>query len=331
MKILLYCPFSFNLFSNNLIKIGGIETLNYELAQKLAKINKLQIYLATDTKKIITINNIKNLPIKDLDKTKINFDVIISSNYSKIFNYFPNSKKIYWMHNTLSFEKALRKKILFSLLFNKVKVVFVSKYLNNITSNLYLFNKRMVIPNFLSSTFVNLKRNYSRKKIFVWSVKRDRGLKNVIDIWIKKIHPTNPEAKLYIYGINKKSFRKDINFYKKHNIYFFGLVQKRILKKIYNKSLAMICLGYDETFCLNALEANACGLPIITFGYTALKDFTFNNKNGYLVNNYDELAKKINHLCNSKINKDIINYSYNYSKKFDIDKVVNKWINLLKN
>jgi glycosyltransferase involved in cell wall biosynthesis len=331
MKILLYCPFSFNLFSNNLIKIGGIETLNYELAQKLAKINKLQIYLATDTKKIISINNIKNLPTKDLDKTKINFDVIISSNYSKIFNYFPYSKKIYWMHNTLSFEKALRKKILFSLLFNKVKVVFVSKYLNNITSNLYLFNKRMVIPNFLSSTFVNLKRNYSRKKIFVWSVKRDRGLKNVIDIWIKKIHPTNPEAKLYIYGINKKSFRKNINFYKKHNIYFFGLVQKRILKKIYNKSLAMICLGYDETFCLNALEANACGLPIITFGHTALKDFTFNNKNGYLVNNYDDLANKINDLCNSKINKDIINYSYDYSKKFDIDKVVNKWINLLKN
>jgi len=330
MKILLYCPFSFNLFSNNLIKIGGIETLNYELAQKLAKINKLQIYLATDTKKIITINNIKNLPIKDLDKTKINFDVIISSNYSKIFNYFPNSKKIYWMHNTLSFEKALRKKILFSLLFNKVKVVFVSKYLNNITSNLYLFNKRMVIPNFLSSTFVNLKRNYSRKKIFVWSVKRDRGLKNVIDIWIKKIHPINPEAKLYIYGINKKLFRKDLNFYKKNNIYFFGLVEKRILKKIYNKSLAMICLGYDETFCLNALEANACGLPIITFGHTALKDFTFNNKNGYLVNNYDQLANKINDLCNSKINKDIINYSYNYSKKFDIEKIVNKWINLLK-
>ena len=331
MKILLYCPFSFNLFSNNLIKIGGIETLNYELAQKLAKINKLQIYLATDTKKIITINNIKNLPIKDLDKTKINFDVIISSNYSKIFNYFPNSKKIYWMHNTLSFEKALRKKILFSLLFNKVKVVFVSKYLNNITSNLYLFNKRMVIPNFLSSTFVNLKRNYSRKKIFVWSVKRDRGLKNVIDIWIKKIHPTNPEAKLYIYGINKKLFSKNINFYKKHNIYFFGLVKKKILKEIYSKSLAMICLGYDETFCLNALEANACGLPIITFGHTALKDFTFNNKNGYLVNNYDQLANKINDLCNSKINKDIINYSYDYSKKFDIDKVVNKWINLLKN
>ena len=93
----------------------------------------------------------------------------------------------------------------------------------------------------------------------------------------------------------------------------------------------MICLGYDETFCLNALEANACGLPIITFGHTALKDFTFNNKNGYFVNNYDDLANKINDLCNSKINKDIINDSYNYSKKFDIDKVVNKWINLLKN
>ena len=62
-----------------------------------------------------------------------------------------------------------------------------------------------------------------------------------------------------------------------------------------------------------------------------MKDFIINNKNGHLVNNYDELANKINDLCNSKINKDIINYSYEYSKKFNIDKVVNKWINLLKN
>ena len=331
LNILFFCPFKFNLQSKNLDKLGGIETLNYNLAIKLANITNFNIFLATYTKRKIIKKKVTNLSIKKLNNEKYTFDVVISSNVSKIFNNYPNSKKIYWMHNTLAIEKGLRKKILISLIFNKIIAVFVSRFLQFNTSRFYFFNKQHVIPNFLSNEFTKISKNYKRQKIFIWSVKRDKGLKNVFDIWIKKIYPKNNDAKLFVFGVSPKLFKKNINFYKKNNIYLFGLVQKKILKKFYNKSLAMICLGYDETFCLNALEANACGLPIITFGYTALKDFTFNNKNGYLVNNYDELAKKINHLCKSKINKDIINYSYDYSKKFDLDKVVNKWINLLKN
>ena len=331
LKILFFCPFKFNLKSKNLNKLGGIETLNYNLAIKLANLKNFKIFLATYTNNQIHKNNVTNLSIDKLNNHKYSFDIIVSSNSSKIFNKYPNSKKIYWMHNTLAIEKGLRKKILMSLIFNKIIAVFVSKYLKSNTSKFYFFNKELVIPNFLSSEFTKINRNYKRQKIFIWSVKRDKGLKNVFDIWIKKIHPMHIKAKLYIFGINPTLFKKDINFYKKNNIYFFGLVQKKKLKRIYNRSLAMICLGYDETFCLNALEANACGLPIITFGHTALKDFTVNNKNGYLVNNYDQLANKINQLCNSKINKNVINYSYNYSKKFYLDKVVNKWITLLKN
>ena len=57
--------------------------------------------------------------------------------------------------------------------------------------------------------------------------------------------------------------------------------------------MGMICLGYDETFCLNALEANACGLPVITLGKTVLKDYVINNFNGYIVNNFSDIALKI--------------------------------------
>ena len=56
----------------------------------------------------------------------------------------------------------------------------------------------------------------------------------------------------------------------------------------------MICLGYDETFCLNALEANACGLPILTFcktnnAYPELYDYI----------NKDFKEMKINSLFNT--------------------------------
>jgi len=76
-----------------------------------------------------------------------NFDYIVSSNDPNIFNLFRDSKKILWMHNTLAIEKALRKKKLLSIIKNKITAVFVSKYLEKKTSNLYFFNKKIIIPN----------------------------------------------------------------------------------------------------------------------------------------------------------------------------------------
>ena len=92
----------------------------------------------------------------------------------------------------------------------------------------------------------------------------------------------------------------------------------------------MICLGYDETFCLNALEANACGLPFLTFGKTALNDYSVNNYNSYIFDNYTELSKKIISISNDKINKEIILNSFNKSKGYRLEKIVKLWINLFK-
>ena len=41
----------------------------------------------------------------------------------------------------------------------------------------------------------------------------------------------------------------------------------------------MICLGYDETFCLNAVEAMKMGIPVFSLGKTALNDLIAVNKN----------------------------------------------------
>ena len=102
------------------------------------------------------------------------------------------------------------------------------------------------------------------------------------------------------------------------------------LRTVYNKSLAMICLGYDETFCLNALEANASGLPILTFGKTALKDYSINNSNSYILDNFNELAKKVISISNNHIDKKMILSSIKNTKKYQINKIVKLWINLLK-
>ncbi len=309
--------------------LGGIETLCLELSYFLKK-RGYRVYFTSKSNKNLTKNKIKFISInnKIIKKKNINFKVVISANDAKIFNSFPKSKKILWLHNPLQIEKSLRKKQLFSILKNKITAVFVSKYLENITSKFYFFKKKKIISNFLSKDFSSIKKNNTnRKKIIVWSVQRDRGLTNTIDMWIRFVNPQHPQAKFYIFGINNKKILKQ-NRFKKKNIFFFGKVSKKILKKTYINSTAMICLGYDETFCLNALEANSCGLPVITFGKTALKELIKDNYNGKVVKNFDDMSFAINKLLTNS-QKKLSSNSLNFSKKYNINKIGLKWLNLI--
>jgi len=331
MNILFYCPFKFSIKSKNLSSLGGIESLNIELCKELTKL-KFKVFLATYCDKEIQINGLTNIPINKIitKKNKINFDIIISSNDPFIFDKFEYAKKILWMHNTLSIEKSIRKKNFLSIIKNKISVVFVSNYLKDKTSNLYFFNKKIIISNFLSKTFLTSKVNIKRKPIIVWSVQRNRGLNETIQMWIKKIYPQNNKIRFYIFGVDKKKYISNETYLKRFNIFFFGRVPKEKLKKIYSKSLAMICLGYDETFCLNALEANACGLPLLTFGKTALNNYSIDNYNAFILKDFNELSNKIILLSNNGLNKKIILNSFRISKKFRLNKIIISWIHLLK-
>jgi hypothetical protein len=333
MNILLSCPSKFNLESKNLKKLGGIESLNLELAKSLSK-DKNNVTLATDCKKTIIKNKITNIPIYKLKNNAKNysFDTIISSNDTSLYSYFKKSKKILWLHNKLQIEKSIRKKNFFSINYHRPYVVFVSNYLHNFTSNFFLFKKRFVISNFLSNSFIIKKMNFNRKKIFVWSVQRDRGLSELIEIWVNKIYQRDKSVKLYIFGVNNKISKSKLTFLRSKNIFFYGRVSKLKLKKTYLNSLAMICLGYDETFCLNALEANSCGLPIITLGKTALKDYSISNYNSIIAKNFNDLENKIFYLLSlSKHKKNIlIRNSFNHSKKFRLNIIYKLWVKLFK-
>ena len=149
---------------------------------------------------------------------------------------------------------------------------------------------------------------------------------------IKNINSINKNAKFYILGLDKLPYKYKSKFLKSKNIFHLGRVSKFKLKKIYTQSTAMICLGFDETFCLNALEANSCGLPIITFGKTALKEFIKNNYNGFFANDYLSLSKIIINFLNfDKENMQrLSSNSIKHSLNFTIDKVFQDWVKLLK-
>ena len=331
-NILINCP-TINSYNNKHRKtLGGIESLVLSLADELSK-RKFNITLSSSCKKTFIKNDISYVPIDKIKKNpqKFIFNSIISTNDATIFNDFKeNQNKIIWLHNKLQIEKSIRKKQFYSIIRNNLKAVFVSNYLNKLTSNLYFFKKRLVINNFLLPIFKLKKIQDKRRPIFVWSVQRDKGLNEVINMWINDIYENSKHARFYIFGINKLTRNYNEKYLNSKNIFFKGRVEKKKLIETYSKSMGMICLGYDETFCLNALEANACGLPIITLGKTALNDYVINKYNGFVVNKISEIGSKVQYLINLKSRKKIIYNSISYSKKFHLETVIYNWLKLLK-
>ena len=190
--------------------------------------------------------------------------------------------------------------------------------------------KRIVIPNFLPKIFENYKntkKSYLTKKRIVWSVQREKGLDKVIEIWINKVNVMAPKAELHIFVENKINVNKLI----KKNIFFHGKIPRDKLLDFYKKSIGMICLGYDETFCLNAIEAMKMGLPVISLGETALNELIINKKNGYKINNIENIHKPILNLIdlNSNQRNKISKSSIKFTKKFNSKYVFNKWNNLI--
>ena len=298
MKILLFVNTVQSFKKHN--SLGGIEILNYELYKYLKKKHKI-ILSNILSKKILTVN----------------WDIVISSNDSRIFNQVKTKRKILWLHNKLQLEKAFRKKQLFSLLFNNIEAIFVSKYLNENTSRLYNFSKRTVIPNFLPSIFEKnkfSKKKKNKKNLFVWSVQRKLGLDELINVWKKKIYSLNSNCELHIFGVNFKN-----NKLIKYNIFCHGKIPRQKLLNFYKKSIGMICLGYDETFCLNAIEAMKMGLPIVSLGKTALNEIIEDKKNGYLVDNINNIDKPIINLINldtprkDSLSKYCVKFASNYN------------------
>ncbi len=71
-------------------------------------------------------------------------------------------------------------------------------------------------------------------------------------------------------------------------------------KKIYNNLSVVICVSQYEGFPNTLLEASSYGIPVISFKVGGTIDIIENSINGFLVNDFDELFKKLIKLYENK-------------------------------
>ena len=164
--------------------------------------------------------------------------------------------------------------------------------------------------------------------MYIWSTRRAKGLNYLVYSWTRNFSLLQ-NSELHIFGLRNDQLPKELtsNKLKKYNIFIHGFVNKKTLINYYSLSSGIICPGYDETFCLNAIEGNSAGLPILTFGLTNLKNLVVNESNGFIVKDFTQMMSTILYINHLQLNKRIklINSCYKFSKKYYPEKSFNLW------
>jgi glycosyltransferase involved in cell wall biosynthesis len=129
--------------------------------------------------------------------------------------------------------------------------------------------------------------------------------------------------KLYIVGF-KKNFKRD-------DIITLGYVDDNKLDKLYKKAKVFFFPTLYEGFGYPVIEAMSRGTAVVTSKLSSLPEIC--KDNALYVNPYDimDMSLKLKYiLSNDELRKKYENNGLKLSKKFDINLMLKKYVNLIK-
>ncbi len=165
--------------------------------------------------------------------------------------------------------------------------------------------------------------------LYVGRTSREKRLETMLHA-AKHLSKKRSDIKFVICG-NGPAFsyyKRMRNRLRLQNVIFTGFVTGDMLAKCYAACDAFCIPSTFETQGLVALEAMACGKPVVGADYLALRELIKNGKNGekFRPGNYVDCSKKIEKILN---NTEI--YTQNAvdtAKEFSIDKVTDKMLDV---
>ncbi|MBI4692178.1 MAG: glycosyltransferase family 4 protein [Candidatus Terrybacteria bacterium] len=190
----------------------------------------------------------------------------------------------------------------------------------------------------------NAKKNFNRKEILrkIGFDEKNKIIINVARLTHQKNHKLlidgfaefvkkHPEYKLIIIseGTLKNELLKQTSDLKiSDKVSFLGLVDN--IYKYYLVSDFFAISSFMEGFCLSAVEAMACGIPVVSTKTAGPDEYIQNGYNGYLMDGFsvNEMAGILEKMHNSDI-KTMGENARKTVEKYSVDKVAKMYENLI--
>ncbi len=158
-------------------------------------------------------------------------------------------------------------------------LITVSEFSKNELSHYYKLPKEKItiIPNAVNSIFKPVFQENLYCEMFFLAVSSVKANKNfpVILSSFEKLQKRIPEAKLFVIGDLKGTAFNHINltrYEKSPNIKMLGRVSDEDLIRYYSNAVAFIFPSLYEGFGIPALEAQACGCPVISSNTSSMPE-----------------------------------------------------------
>ena len=297
-----------------------------EKAIKDKEINKLFKLIRKKVKEEINLK-------KDMLKTKkyirkLKPDYILVSHY-ELLDFIPKNYLVNTLNvNHSAFDDAIRNRgvrRIFNKYRDKVKFVWLTRNtclsaINyGIKNSTYIYNP---------VRFSSLERNnvVDNKKIVVISrLSNDKRIDIMIDslnIVFKDKKYKNWSFEIYGIGELENDLKKLI---KVPNIKLMGKTD--LPKEIYETASFSLNTSPYEGFSLSILEANACGVPVVSFNFgESVYEEIIDNKTGFIVNSKEEFIEKIKYLMdNNDVLDKLSENCFEFSKKFNPSVIISLW------
>ncbi len=177
----------------------------------------------------------------------------------------------------------------------------------------------------------------SKVAIAVGRIAPVKGYDTLIDIW-NLFQAKKNNWKLHIYGTGDIGYMKMLQ----DKIDGYGLQESLVLKGSSNTiqdemlhAAVFLMTSHNECFPLVLLEAQACGLPIVSFDCpNGPRNIINDKKDGSLIPLYDneEFANHLNELlANTEYLKTMGVYARKNAVKYEVNTIMNQWMDMFRN
>ncbi len=214
-------------------------------------------------------------------------------------------------------------------------ITAVSQYLKQETQRFFQLQKTIeVIPNFVNLHLFKPLEQQQKKRFFtedceavLMHVSNFRPVKRVGDV-VKVFAQVVKEvsAKLFLIGDGPERPKverlvKTLGIQKQ--VYFLG--KQQYLEELLPHADVFLLTSENESFGLAALEAMACGVPVVAYNVGGLKEIIINEKSGFLVpfNDLKTFVLKVLLLLkNSELKNRMANAARAQAEQFSHEKIV---------